>query len=317
MYKRQEWDSNFERHRGVKITIPTSTVLACKSVPVEDSELSILCPRGDGDTEGSHREPERQQIPTMIQTRNVQGENTILYAKVTDKEVVEAPDLNKADITPIWQSTMAMRTKSAIQDVFVKKTKECSRLLNLIRGVGKNEIITKTHLHEKEWERTLSESQQEAVNTIIGCVGTPAKVIHRIEGPPGCGKSKTTAELVARIIYELRCSGRRGKVAVMTPTNKTAEDNIEALSKITMPDSKHLKATWTAARQQVDRILSNAGQYITANLAVNNPDPTTYNDAYSDRGLMNILRKLHDKRSKTTLSQQRNNPDTRHCTNKL
>ena len=299
-----EWDSNFERHRGVKITIPTSTVLACKSVPVEDSELSILCPRGDGDTEGSHREPERQQIPTMIQTRNVQGENTILYAKVTDKEVLEAPDLNKADITPIWQSTMAMRTKSAIQDVFVKKTKECSKLLNLIRGVGKNEIITKTHLHEKEWERTLSESQQEAVNTIIGCVGTPAKVIHRIEGPPGCGKSKTTAELVARIIYELRCSGRRGKVAVMTPTNKTAEDNIEALSKITMPDSKHLKATWTAARQQVDRILSNAGQYITANLAVNNPDPTTYNDAYSDRGLMNILRKLHDKRSKTTLSTE-------------
>ena len=51
----------------------------------------------------------------MIQTRNVQGENTILYAKVTDKEVLEAPDLNKADITPIWQSTMAMRTKSAIQ----------------------------------------------------------------------------------------------------------------------------------------------------------------------------------------------------------
>ncbi len=177
-------------------------------------------------------------------------------------------------------------------------------LLNLTLGKGSNSIQTKTHLYEAEWGNTLSESQQDAINAVIGNATTPGKKIHRIEGPPGCGKSKVVAELVARVTYEMRKNGEKKKIAVMTPTNTTAEDNTNNISRVQMPNKTQVRTTWAAARQQVDKILSEARHYITANLAVNNPDYNTYPDPFADKGMMDMLKKLHSKKIKAKLSTE-------------
>lgn len=288
---------------GINIEVPSNQLGRGRADPTPDSELRIKV-KGDGDI--------IYMATGMIKSMEPKaGERstTIIKAEI-NKACKQMINADTGDITPIWRSPTAMRQRRALQHMWEQESpeheykrkmlmKERDSLEHTDFDCSKQSIHSLQGL-EEEWaqqdkHQTPTPTQQQVFKHVMK---------HRItcvQGPPGSGKTATAIRICSRFAYQNNANSTGKRVMILTPSNRTAEDMVQALKGIIFPSGSPLKVCWVVARSWENNIhREEVKPYTLLNSSIHPPEGY---DTKASRLQRHKLAQLHNKRAKGNLAQ--------------